>query len=98
MPSTPRRFLQVAASFVLVAGACPALRAQTFSAPITVEIDASDTARKIIHSHLVVPVQPGPLALFYPKWLPGEHAPTGPINSLVNLRLSAGGKTSGLAT
>ncbi len=89
MPSTLRRLLPLAASLALVFGTSAALRAQT---PITVEVDATDTARKIIHSHLVIPVQPGPLALFYPKWLPGEHAPTGPINSLVNLRLTAGGK------
>ena len=83
MPSTPRRLLPFALSLWLVS--------RLSAAPITVEVDASDTARKIIHSHLVIPVQPGPLTLFYPKWLPGEHAPTGPINSLVNLRLSVGG-------
>ncbi len=82
----------VVASLALVSGGLTTLGAQTPSAPITVEVDATDTARKIIHSHLTIPVKPGPLTLFYPKWLPGEHAPTGPINSLVNLRFSADGK------
>ena len=60
------------------------------------EVDATDTARKIIHSHLTIPVKPGQaLTLYYPKWLPGEHAPTGPINSLVNMRLTVNGKTLG---
>ena len=90
MPSTPRRLLPLAASLVLILAPSAVLRAQT---PITVEVDASDTVRKIIHSHLVIPVKPGPVTLYYPKWLPGEHAPTGPINSLVNLRLTVGGKT-----
>ena len=40
----------------------------------------------------MLPVKPGPLTLFYPKWIPGEHSPTGPIVDLVGLKLSAGGK------
>ncbi len=82
----------VVASLALVGSGLTTLGAQTPSAPITVEVDATDTARKIIHSHLTIPVKPGSLTLFYPKWLPGEHAPTGPINSLVNLRFSVDGK------
>ncbi len=66
-----------------------AVRAQ--EAPITVQVDASDSARRIVHTHLAIPVQPGALTLYYPKWIPGEHAPNGPINSLVNLHLSAAG-------
>ncbi len=84
MPLTLRRLLVLPVLFA-VAG----LRAQT--PPITVEADLTDNARKIIHAHETIPVQSGPLALFYPKWIPGEHAPTGPINSLVNLHLSVGG-------
>src|SRR5205085_11440251 len=34
----------------------------------------------------------GKFALFYPKWIPGEHAPTGTINDMVNLFISADGK------
>src|SRR5439155_21099742 len=30
--------------------------------------------------------------LFYPKWIPGDHAPTGPINDLAGLRISAAGQ------
>src|SRR5690349_2090381 len=61
--------------------------------PVTLNVDATDAARNIIHSRLRIPVKPGPLTLFYPKWIPGEHSPTGPINDLVGLKLSAGGKT-----
>lgn len=59
---------------------------------ITLNVDATDAARNIVHSKLTIPVKPGPLTLFYPKWIPGEHSPTGPINDLVGLKLSAGGK------
>jgi predicted metalloprotease with PDZ domain len=63
-----------------------------FGKTVTVQVDASQISRKIVHAHLVMPVKPGPLTLFYPKWIPGEHAPTGPIQGLVDLQLSANGK------
>src|SRR5271168_2304781 len=45
----------------------------------TVDVDAREIGRGLQHVHLVLPVKPGKLTLIYPKWLPGEHAPTGPI-------------------
>jgi predicted metalloprotease with PDZ domain len=59
---------------------------------ITLEVDASEAPRKIFHSHLSLPASPGPLTLAYPKWIPGEHGPTGPIADLVALKFSAAGK------
>lgn len=59
---------------------------------MTLNVDATDTARNIVHSKLTIPVKPGPLTLFYPKWIPGEHSPTGPINDLVGLKLTGGGR------
>src|SRR5262249_14294746 len=38
------------------------------------------------------PAAPGPLTLFYPKWVPGDHAPTGPINDLAGLHITANGQ------
>ncbi|HEX6650992.1 MAG TPA: hypothetical protein VF075_15680 [Pyrinomonadaceae bacterium] len=61
--------------------------------PMTLSVDATDAARNVIHSMLRIPVKPGPLTLFYPKWIPGEHSPTGTINDLVGLKLSAGGRS-----
>src|SRR5437667_9564020 len=58
--------------------------------PITLEVDARDVTRAIQHAHLVIPVHPGPLTLAYPKWIPGEHAPDGPITELVSLAVRAG--------
>src|SRR5690349_7222368 len=60
---------------------------------MTLTVDATDAARNIVHSKLAISVKPGPLTLFYPKWIPGEHSPTGPINDVMGLKLSAGGKT-----
>jgi predicted metalloprotease with PDZ domain len=66
--------------------------AQSQQAPITLAVDARDASRGILHAQLVFPVQSGPLTLLYPKWIPGEHGPTGPISDLVGLKLRANGK------
>ncbi len=56
-------------------------------------MDITDAPRKILHAHLVIPVQPGELTLVYPQWIPGEHGPTGPIDNFAGLNFSAGGVT-----
>ena len=57
-----------------------------------VDVDASEAGRGIIHVKERMTVSPGRFAIFYPKWIPGEHSPTGPINNLVNLHISGNGK------
>jgi predicted metalloprotease with PDZ domain len=61
--------------------------------PAKLDVDATDAPRNILHAQLHIPASPGKLTLFYPKWLPGEHSPDGPITDLVGLKMSAGGKT-----
>ena len=39
-----------------------------------------------------MPVRPGPLTLYYPKYIPGDHAPDGPIESMMGLQITTGGK------
>ncbi|MBV9083741.1 MAG: hypothetical protein JOZ62_13765, partial [Acidobacteriaceae bacterium] len=46
-----------------------------------------------MHAELTFPVHPGPLTLFYPQWIPGEHGPTGPVDNLAGLVFSASGQT-----
>jgi predicted metalloprotease with PDZ domain len=60
--------------------------------PMEIHVDASEAPRKILHAHLVIPAAPGPLTLYYPKWIQGEHQPSGPINDLSGLKIRAGGK------
>jgi predicted metalloprotease with PDZ domain len=59
---------------------------------IKLMVDATDAPRSILHANLVIPVKPGPLTLYYPEWIPGEHMPDGPIVNLAGLKFSAGGK------
>ena len=60
--------------------------------PIAIELDARQTPQKILHAKLTFAVTAGPLALLYPKWIPGEHGPTGPLLGLTGLKFFAGGK------
>jgi predicted metalloprotease with PDZ domain len=63
-----------------LAALCAAtLAASAQTAPITLSVDLTDAPRKILHATETIPVQPGPLTLVYPEWIPGEHGPTGPI-------------------
>ena len=61
--------------------------------PIVLKVDARDASRRILHAALHVPAQPGPLTLVYPKWIPGEHGPTGPITDLAGLRITSAGRS-----
>jgi predicted metalloprotease with PDZ domain len=60
---------------------------------VALSVDASEAPRKIFHAQLRIPAKPGTLTLYYPKWIPGEHGPTGPITDLTGLKFSASGKT-----
>jgi predicted metalloprotease with PDZ domain len=80
-------FLRIVITFALIPCASPA-----FAAPIVLRLDATEAARKIYHAQLTIPAAPGPMTLFYPKWIPGEHAPTGPITDLAGLQITSGGQ------
>ena len=60
--------------------------------PIRLDVDATEAARGILHARLHIPASPGPLTLYYPKWIPGEHSPSGPINDLTGLQMTANGR------
>jgi len=85
MPPLPRLLLPCLLGALISPG--PPARAQ----PGTLFVDASDATRNLLHARETIPVAPGPLTLFYPKWIPGEHGPTGPVVDLAGLRISANG-------
>ena len=64
-----------------------------FALPMTLRVDATEAPRKIYHVELNIPAAPGPVTLFYPKWIPGDHAPSGPVNDLAGLSISAAGRS-----
>ena len=77
---------------VLVLFSGNAACAQTAKNPARLDVDLRDAPLHIFHAKLTLPVGPGPLTLVYPKWIPGEHSPTGPIADLVGLKITAEGK------
>jgi len=56
-------------------------------------VDATDAPRRLFHVRMTVPAKPGPMTLLYPKWIPGEHMPSGPISDLVGLKVQASGQS-----
>jgi predicted metalloprotease with PDZ domain len=77
---------------VLSALVCTALAAAPAPPTITLSVDAREATRRVLHAHLSIPAAEGPLVLRFPKWNPGTHAPSTPLNDLVGLHVSATGK------
>lgn len=59
---------------------------------IAISVDATEAPRHILHARLLVPATPGEMTLYYPKWIPGEHGPTGPIAELAGVKFSYNGQ------
>jgi predicted metalloprotease with PDZ domain len=59
---------------------------------IDLHVDLSDAGRKIFRAQETIPVQPGPMTLQYPKWIPGEHSPSGTIDGVTGIRITGNGQ------
>ena len=77
---------------ILLCGSVNVAAGQT-AGPIRLLVDASQAPQKILHAHMEIPVSAGPLTLYYPEWIPGEHMPDGPIIEVAGMKFSGGGKT-----
>jgi predicted metalloprotease with PDZ domain len=75
---------------VLLAIAWLVSNAAAGAEPIRLSVDLREAPQRIYHARQTLPVTPGPLALRYAKWIPGEHSPTGPVVDVAGLRISAG--------
>lgn len=65
----------------------------TSKTPIQITADLTDAPRKLFHAEVDLPVTAGPLALTTPKWIPGNHRPTGPVDQITGVVFSANGQT-----
>ena len=73
--------------------AIPAPADRPYPGVIQYRADITDLDRRIIRVSQTIPVAaPGPLTLLYPKYLPGNHAATGPIQLLAGLTVTANGQ------
>src|SRR5947209_40612 len=59
---------------------------------MSLQVDLREAPRRIFHSRMRIAARPGQMALRYPKWIPGEHGPNGPIGDVVGLVFTASGK------
>jgi predicted metalloprotease with PDZ domain len=60
---------------------------------LKISVDATDVAHRIFSVHETIPVAPGPLTLLYPQWIPGTNGPSGPIDRLAGLVITANGQS-----
>jgi predicted metalloprotease with PDZ domain len=66
-------------------------RDRAYPGEISLAVDASDLDRRIVRVHETLSGVGNGTVLLYPKWLPGTHAPEGPIDRLAGLRITARG-------
>lgn len=86
-------YKRFAAAAFLACTSLPGFAAAPTKQPPPVRLTVTvDAARSIYHVQMQFSVQPGPLTLVYPKWIPGDHAPTGPIEEMAGLTFMANGK------
>jgi len=87
----PRHMSRVLLSLSLLISAA-VQAASPAPAPIVLHVDASNVAQQLFSIRESIPAAPGKLTLLYPQWVPGNHGPSGPLNQLAGLRLSANGQ------
>ena len=74
-----------------IVSSIPEPRDQSYPGTIQLDVDATNTAQAIFSVHEVIPARPGEMTLLYPRWLPGNHAPSGEVEKLAGLVIRAGG-------
>jgi predicted metalloprotease with PDZ domain len=67
-------------------------RAVAQKPPIKITADLTEAPRKLYHAEVDLPVTPGPLTLTTPKWIPGNHRPTGPADEITGVVFTIDGK------
>ena len=64
---------------------------RAYPGEIRLKVDASDLGRRIVRVHETLSGIGADTVLLYPKWLPGTHAPEGPIDRLAGIKITANG-------
>jgi predicted metalloprotease with PDZ domain len=92
--AAPAQPVQTAPQALPVPDNVPAAQDIPYPGTVRLVVDATDVQRGIFTVRETIPVaQAGRMTLLYPKWLPGNHAPRGPIDDVAGLKISAGGQT-----
>jgi predicted metalloprotease with PDZ domain len=59
---------------------------------VALHVDATDLDRRVFRVRQTLPVAPGPIRLYQPRWIPGHHAATGDATRLAGLVVRANGQ------
>jgi predicted metalloprotease with PDZ domain len=79
-------------SVVLAAASLLPFSALAQKTPIMITADLSEAPRHLYHAEIDLPVKPGPVTFITPQWIPGNHAPTGPVSQIVGVEFTANGE------
>jgi predicted metalloprotease with PDZ domain len=90
----------VAAAAQNAAGPEPAPMPPPIAAPvdtpypgtIALAVNLTNMVDRVATVHESIPVRAGRLTLLYPEWIPGNHSPTGPIQNMSDLVITANGQ------
>jgi predicted metalloprotease with PDZ domain len=66
-------------------------RDHAYAGEIRLEVDATDVERRIVHVTEHINGIDRNTVLLFPKWLPGNHSTTGPIDRFAGLKISVNG-------
>lgn len=89
----PRNLLAFFAITILTVFFTASASGQSQKPPIQITADLSDAPRKLFHAEVDLPVTEGPLTVITPKWIPGDHRPTGPVDGITGVVFTANGQT-----
>ena len=75
-----------------IAADLPVAADQPYPGNLTLHVDLSDASRHLYHVRETIPVSAGHAILYYPKWSPGVHGPSGPLSNVAGFVITANGK------
>jgi predicted metalloprotease with PDZ domain len=80
-------------TFAVVAAGQPlTVEATPYPGTIVLRVDATDLDHKVLQVRQTLPAKPGPLQLYFPRWIPGTHAPSGDVTQLAGVKICALGQ------
>ena len=86
-----KRLTSFLGAFALMA-CTVAVSADVAPGSVALTVRLPNPGQKLLFVDEVMPVKPGPLTLYYPKWIPGDHSPDGSIEDVIGLQFTVGGQ------
>ncbi len=83
---------RLGAADVSLQSSVPEPRDVSYAGRIALQVDLTDIDRRVFTIRERIPVKPGRVTLLYPQWLPGNHAPRGPIEQMAGLEFRSAGQ------